>query len=1107
MNKPGLYTLFMILMLSTIVHAQVVEIRNSIFPDLAWGCIEPADFDLDGDMDILITGRDESKLAVTRLYKNENGRFTELNSGIENLMLSSAVWADFNGDKYPDLLISGKTNKGEAVCQLYRNWKNGTFTVVNAPFKPVSSGSFSVADFDGDGLTEVLVTGRIESAGESLIYRNKGLFGFEETKIQLTGVYNSASAFADFNNDKYPDIIISGESGLNRYTKLYINQANGTFSEMENEITQLGNSSIVCADFNNDQNTDILISGLDVYGNEKTELYSNNGKLKFTNVYKTRGFIQADYVLPNMAYGTINSADLDGDEDLDLFFTGKGSQKLALVYLNESNFNFRKIENNLTGVYHSSAAIADFNDDTKPDIVYMGLNEESLIKTFICDNKGPIESITKTGLNQESPVIPAFSFSQANAGKPVNFVNQTKSKQAKPVSFKWDFGDGTFSTEDNPVHTYDKEGRNTVILTARIGDIVATASKVIFVKPHFTETINFSEKEMLILNSNALKMLKDYETLTNRLGSASGANEKESTDLREQIINLFLNRQVYVYNDLDPTGKSSRQKEIETYTSDLILLYPDGIKVGLDLQKARMTGIRQHGKSLYSVDFIVSKRIDGNYDNKMDNEDNYKLAFRFAFNNEKSDFGNLKIVGVRDYYEQAIVADEKSMEEINAAQISKAQLEQIDISTKNLLNDYIRNLSLIGNSKEDPSDKDLYQQAFVELFNDSSATIYNDIDPDNKENAFLPADYIKNYRSLYPEGIININLNLDSAKYKPALEENGIFYRYIYADKNFSGFYKLKSKHIFSENLAFKLQFKKQGNSFQDFKIASVDQSAMNFYQSSDGISTEDTTSFQIPIIERTGFSFGIGLNGGLGSIDDATKLSTEIGGEQIWTKTSGLNYSVGIEANYFFNNHFGFRTGIFWASYKTDYSINDEYDDGTNTSLDKNGNEFIKNLEATDYNEQISMSTIDIPLQLQWISSEPDKIGLFLNAGANLSIPVSSSQHSSGDIHYKGYYPANAGTSIETIDIEALGFYNSTNTESENSFSTTSYTLSLMASAGIYIPIGYFANLLIGPRVLWGITDLSGDDQQLNVFNEEVENPRIKLRSFGLGISFNYKF
>lgn len=42
------------------------------------------------------------------------------------------------------------------------------------------------------------------------------------------------------------------------------------------------------------------------------------------------------------------------------------------------------------------------------------------------------------------------------------------------IHYKWDFGDGTTSTEANPVHTYTKAGEYTATLTVTAGQATAT---------------------------------------------------------------------------------------------------------------------------------------------------------------------------------------------------------------------------------------------------------------------------------------------------------------------------------------------------------------------------------------------------------------------------------------------------------------------------------------------------------------------------------------------------------------------------------------------------------------------------------------------------------
>lgn len=1105
MIKTILLAFLLVILILTNVQAQMFEEQSSFLPQLSRGDIAYGDFDQDGDQDILVTGSSEQNLPLTKIFRNDNGKFTELNTGIENLMLSTAVWADLNNDKYPEIIISGKNSQREAVTLIYRNWKNGTFTPLPINIAGISSGSIAVADYNKDGLPDILITGLSANDAISKLIKNNGFFEFSETGLDLVGVYNSSSKFVDLNNDTYPDILISGETATSRYTKLYINQKDGTFNEVATKLPQLGNGSIACADLNNDNNPDIIISGLDMFGNEKTELFSNDGNLGLLDTEKTRGFIKTDYAMPNLAYGTINFADLDGDNDLDLILTGKGSQKISAIYSNEGNFNFKKTGIPLNGVYHSALTVFDYNNDKNPDIFYFGLDEQDNAKSFVFLNKG-IGNLTNIKASQ--PIKPAFNFSLVSIGKATQFNNMSTSNINGEMTYKWNFGDESFSSEKNPEHTYAKPGRYTVVLAVNVNNTIETATKVVYVKPEEIQSVSFSDRENLIINTEAISLLEQYEKLINHLGELPSSKEKEIADYKEQIINLFLNRQISVYNDLDPTHSKSKLQEIETYTSDLLLLYPDGMTVSIALDKARMKSIKQHGKNLYSVDIIANKRIDGNYKNETQNATNEDLTFRIAFNKDGSSFSNFKFVGIRDILSQSFTQDENEMEEINKVELDPIQKEQIDKASAAVLNDYIRNLALIGSPNEENDEKDVYEKAFVELFSSTESSLFNDIDPDARNNSFLPADYIKQYRALYPSGISNISLNIDSALYKPVLnEDENLFYRYVYANKNFSGVYKAKNKNSIAENLAFKIVFVREKNSFQNFKIYGIDQSALNFYQAGEEIADADTLTFVIKSIGRKGFSAGITATAGMGSVYDKNLLNEQVGGVNLYTTQPSLSYSAGVEINYFFSDKLSLRSGLYYSSYASDYSINNgDYSDEPNIGNDLNGDSYFKHIVATNYKQTYKLSTIDLPVQLQWISSKPRSLGFYVRGGVNLSIPIKAMSQKNGNLQYYGEYPDNPDV-LKILTIPALGFYDIAGDGSDTEFNSNNYSMSIMASAGISIPIGYFLTINAGPELMWGITDLYNQDKFTNIFGEETDNLGTTLRNYGFNVSLLYKF
>jgi gliding motility-associated-like protein len=111
-----------------------------------------------------------------------------------------------------------------------------------------------------------------------------------------------------------------------------------------------------------------------------------------------------------------------------------------------------------------SGAVWYFSDGT----TYTGINA---IKTFeaggnytiklVNNFSGCSDSITKSIAVLDKPAA-KFSADQTNSCKPftVKFLNQT----AGAVSYKWNFGDGTTSADENPIHSYTNSGKYTVIL-------------------------------------------------------------------------------------------------------------------------------------------------------------------------------------------------------------------------------------------------------------------------------------------------------------------------------------------------------------------------------------------------------------------------------------------------------------------------------------------------------------------------------------------------------------------------------------------------------------------------------------------------------------------
>ncbi|MBS1729352.1 MAG: PKD domain-containing protein [Bacteroidetes bacterium] len=94
------------------------------------------------------------------------------------------------------------------------------------------------------------------------------------------------------------------------------------------------------------------------------------------------------------------------------------------------------------------------------------------------------DSITKIVEVIDGPAASYKASDTASCSVPftVNFTNTTK---GNAVSFLWDFGDGTTSTEINPTHTYTKNGDFTVSLTATNSNGCQTVDRIVgYIKIH-----------------------------------------------------------------------------------------------------------------------------------------------------------------------------------------------------------------------------------------------------------------------------------------------------------------------------------------------------------------------------------------------------------------------------------------------------------------------------------------------------------------------------------------------------------------------------------------------------------------------------------------------
>jgi hypothetical protein len=614
----------------------------------------------------------------------------------------------------------------------------------------------------------------------------------------------------------------------------------------------------------------------------------------------------------------------------------------------------------------------------------------------------------------------------------------------------------------------------------------------------------FSTKEKSIIYTYSLKILENYESLINETGVNIVSDVEKAKSDAENFLELFVNRQVLIFNDIDPAHRLSEFYEAETYISNIILWYPDGITIHLDLINAKVSEIISHGENVFSLDIIVNKSINGNYLNQTLNKNTELLSFRIAFRKENKSFSNFKIVGIRDALSNYVIDYAKAVEEINSEDLNKEELLGIHNNIKSLFNDYSNYLALIGDIRESDEDKEFYKSSFLKLFQNNEIRIYNDLAPDPQTSLTNINDYLSNYVTDFPRGIKNIALNIDSAHFgNIIISGNGNYFINVNADKYFSGNYKGKETYSKMFPLIFKIAFKLSGQTLTDFRISRIDISTANFYKGTAPNVLSEKSQIITPVT-RKGYwlsFYGSYIQTSINNVN-IKSLSLE-DNYHYWNIKPRFGYLSGIGMNLYLSNNFSIQSGVELIKYSSTYLLRGKFTDNT-ISYDLNASPFQKIVDA-DLDSLVSFNEICLPVLFNCQSGKPGKIGLFFQFGTKISLTQNAHFVINGIYKYSGYYPSHPEVT-QYLDLNELGFYSKDFNNKTSKLGLNQINISLCSSFGIAIPIGYYTSLNIGPEVFYGLTDLlKNENLYTDIFGKAYNHKPTK--TFGWGFQFALKY
>jgi len=301
------------------------------------GGIAVNDYNNDGRLDVYVT---HGRNTLGKLFSLQaDGRFLETTqaAGITSLSAGhGGAFFDINLDGQVDLL---SIQEAPTVLQVFANNGDGTFSdITQSTGINLSKSTLSLAagDYDLDGDLDLFFSHWqpfVKQDRWEFLWQNQGNGTFNDIsdivdigtfteedsgqEPQLEREYSFTPIFADFNDDRFPDILLSSDYSTSQI--LINNGGTGYIDTTSNVVNDNSGMGGAVADYDNDGDLDWFVSAIGDIQERTTSpysgsrLYQNDGDGNVTNVTDVAGVKQSYW-----GWGTC-FADFNNDGYQDLF--------------------------------------------------------------------------------------------------------------------------------------------------------------------------------------------------------------------------------------------------------------------------------------------------------------------------------------------------------------------------------------------------------------------------------------------------------------------------------------------------------------------------------------------------------------------------------------------------------------------------------------------------------------------------------------------------------------------------------------------------------------------------------------------------------------------
>ena len=225
-----------------------VDLSDQI-SQLSSSSFDLGDVDNDGDIDLIISGFDESDGLLSYIYLNETslgGEYvlTKTNNNLVAIRDGSVDFIDYDSDGDLDAVFTGTGVQGD-IFEIYRNdLSEGkeNWPRIELGLNGMRNGKIDLGDFNGDGYIDLLYSGLIEGKGKKtfLAEFNNETNKFVESEFDVSMYQDAEVEFGDIDGDGDLDFVIAGtiidETNQKKQVfKAYLNARNESAKALENQ--------------------------------------------------------------------------------------------------------------------------------------------------------------------------------------------------------------------------------------------------------------------------------------------------------------------------------------------------------------------------------------------------------------------------------------------------------------------------------------------------------------------------------------------------------------------------------------------------------------------------------------------------------------------------------------------------------------------------------------------------------------------------------------------------------------------------------------------------------------------------------------------------------